>query len=184
MVLAGKSLLGTSCRYPELPALNNDWAVFSLDPKVSTPSSRQPLQHGCALTNEGNRRPGAGAKRRTRGVRVDQEVRQHVLLVGEALTCRRTALVIPQGVARATAKGKAQTLSRAFGARHALTRLPPNQNAQARARAVFHRGDRSIAPRQNSRSGNRGTRTRGSSRRRLSLVYHTLGRSSLWEKNP
>jgi hypothetical protein len=36
--------------------------------------------HGCVpvrLTNEGNRRPGAGAKRRTRGVRVDREVRQH-----------------------------------------------------------------------------------------------------------
>ena len=42
------------------------------------PRGRRRVRHGSALTNQGNRRPAAGAKRCRRGVRVDRQVSHHL----------------------------------------------------------------------------------------------------------
>src|SRR4030095_684348 len=54
----------------------------------------------CALTNEGNRRPAAKAKPRTRGVRVDREVRPWPGGVGRHIyvRCKRRFALLPNHV--------------------------------------------------------------------------------------
>jgi len=47
--------------------------------------------NACGLTNQGNRRPGAQAKPRTRGVRVDRDVRPHDKSKRQAVAVRHGA---------------------------------------------------------------------------------------------
>src|SRR5262245_42040412 len=61
----------------------NSEAVKIQKQSLHHPQWEQPWPISWGLTNEGNRRPGAGAKRRTPGVRVDREVRHGYAVRGQ-----------------------------------------------------------------------------------------------------